>query len=196
VNVCSPDTMGDPRTASTVGGLIRTCVRGADMTKHTRKWWPVEPFDMCEFSGATPPPAYAHIEPLRAGDANAYMIAWEVQQPQPPEKYLSFELARIERRGWYEWHWHRGIDPDGRRGFGRAPRRSSGRVGTQRRIRGSKRARIIERDGLVCGICGGEVQPNKVDIDHIIPSSLGGTDEDDNLQVAHQSCNRRKGARV
>jgi 5-methylcytosine-specific restriction endonuclease McrA len=167
------------------------------MSQPTRKWWPVDPFDPGQYTGATPPPMYAHVEPLPAGAGNTYMIGWQVQQPQPPEKYLPIEHARIETRAWCEWHWYRGINPNGRVGTQRTPRkRTSGRVGKQRRIRGSQRLRIIERDGLICGLCGGDVPANRVDIDHIIPSSLGGTDDDHNLQVTHQSCNRRKGARV
>jgi 5-methylcytosine-specific restriction endonuclease McrA len=38
-------------------------------------------------------------------------------------------------------------------------------------------------------------QRRDVHIDHIVPYSLGGPDELYNLQVAHSSCNIRKGAR-
>lgn len=58
------------------------------------------------------------------------------------------------------------------------------------------RLRIIARDGLVCGICGGNVEPDDVHIDHIIPASKGGSDNDDNLQVAHSRCNQLKHNRV
>jgi 5-methylcytosine-specific restriction endonuclease McrA len=53
---------------------------------------------------------------------------------------------------------------------------------------------VLERDGHVCGICNASVGSEDVSIDHIIPAASGGTDELDNLQVAHLVCNSRKGA--
>ena len=39
---------------------------------------------------------------------------------------------------------------------------------------------------------------NKInaDIDHIIPTSKGGTDDIENLQLAHRNCNFRKGNKI
>lgn len=106
----------------------------------------------------------------------------------PPERWLSYGqdeargrcLAQLPSRAWYEWHWSRGIDPDGRR----------------ERLDAGLRALVIERDGYVCQLCGGEVDPADVHIDHITPWSLGGRSTLDNLQVAHSTCNLRKGNRV
>lgn len=56
--------------------------------------------------------------------------------------------------------------------------------------------RVIERDGLICQLCGGAVERSDVHIDHIYPYSLGGATALNNLQVAHSLCNIRKGARV
>jgi hypothetical protein len=58
------------------------------------------------------------------------------------------------------------------------------------------RVAIIERDGLICGLCGGDVERGDVHIDHIHPVALGGSDDPSNLQVAHATCNMAKGARV
>jgi 5-methylcytosine-specific restriction endonuclease McrA len=55
---------------------------------------------------------------------------------------------------------------------------------------------IIERDGYVCGICGGDVDLDDVDIDHITPVNHGGPSTPENLRVTHSSCNRRRGNRV
>ena len=112
-------------------------------------------------------------------------IEYEVSLPHPPPRYREMggtyrPLAIIDNRAWWEWHWARGIDPDKKR----TP------------LPQWKRYAVIERDGLVCGICGGVVAEDDVHIDHIYPWSLGGSDELDNLQVAHSSCNIRKGARV
>jgi 5-methylcytosine-specific restriction endonuclease McrA len=58
------------------------------------------------------------------------------------------------------------------------------------------RDQVIGRDGMVCGLCGKEVAEDQVSIDHVLPISLGGTDDLDNLQVAHRGCNSRKGWRI
>ena len=55
---------------------------------------------------------------------------------------------------------------------------------------------VIARDGLVCGICGGDVLADDVSIDHIYPQSRGGATTMGNLRVTHRRCNARKGNRV
>jgi len=60
---------------------------------------------------------------------------------------------------------------------------------------------IRERDGNRCGICGRRVgrkshpHPESPSLDHIVPLGAGGAHEAANLQLAHLSCNLRKGAR-
>lgn len=98
----------------------------------------------------------------------------------PPWWYTAFGHAAMPSRAWYEWHWYRGIDPFMER----------------RPIPKKMRAAVIERDGYVCGLCGGDVEQDDVHIDHIVPVSLGGQNELSNLQVAHSLCNIRKGNRV
>ena len=53
------------------------------------------------------------------------------------------------------------------------------------------RQRIVLRDGGVCQMCGMEGDS----VDHIVPRSHGGTDEDYNLQLLCTSCNSSKGGR-
>jgi 5-methylcytosine-specific restriction endonuclease McrA len=56
---------------------------------------------------------------------------------------------------------------------------------------------LVERDGLVCGICGeGPLDIATAHIDHIYPRSLGGDNSLANLQLAHAFCNISKQARV
>jgi 5-methylcytosine-specific restriction endonuclease McrA len=115
-------------------------------------------------------------------------IARAVAAPTPPEKWLHLGpflpdgrwTAAIPSRAWYEWHWARGIDPDAKR----------------ERLNPWLRVQVIERDGYVCGLCGDDVDPDDVHIDHIMPWSRGGKHELSNLQVAHSTCNLRKGNRV
>ena len=54
------------------------------------------------------------------------------------------------------------------------------------------RERIIARDGGMCQMCGMEGDS----VDHIVPRSRGGGDEDFNLQLLCRSCNSGKGGRV
>lgn len=101
--------------------------------------------------------------------------------PKPPPYWLNGGLFQMPSRAWFEWHWRRGMFPPQGRRHG---------------VKQVLRVAVIERDGFVCGLCGGEVEPDDVHIDHIFPKSLGGSDRLDNLQVAHSLCNMRKGNRV
>ena len=54
----------------------------------------------------------------------------------------------------------------------------------------------LERAGFKCQACGAKPSPENdvtLDIDHIIPFSLGGSNSQDNLQVLCAACNRSKG---
>lgn len=65
------------------------------------------------------------------------------------------------------------------------------------------RARVFERDGWRCQLCGKLVararrvpHPKAPVLDHILPLAAGGTHEPANVQCAHFLCNSRKGARA
>lgn len=69
-------------------------------------------------------------------------------------------------------------------------------------IRNRHRA-AIRRLKPSCGICGGDIDytlphldPGEFVVDHIIPLAKGGTDDLDNKQAAHRSCNETKGAKL
>lgn len=62
---------------------------------------------------------------------------------------------------------------------------------------------VYERDEWVCGLCSLPVDravsypdPLSPSLDHVIPLSLGGHHVMENVQLAHLSCNVRKGNRV
>jgi hypothetical protein len=64
------------------------------------------------------------------------------------------------------------------------------------------RARIYERDGWKCQICGKKVNrlldgshPMAASLDHIIPLSKGGRHEPSNVRLAHRKCNTAKADR-
>ena len=64
---------------------------------------------------------------------------------------------------------------------------------TQRIISGTTRQNVLMRDKYTCQICGATVKDGaKLELDHIIPYSKGGTNDESNLQVLCQQCNREK----
>jgi hypothetical protein len=74
----------------------------------------------------------------------------------------------------------------------------------RRGLRHGKSAAVIAvRDGHVCRLCDrpvdmGLVHPDSMSasVDHIIPRARGGTDDLDNLQLAHLTCNQKKHTRM
>jgi len=50
-------------------------------------------------------------------------------------------------------------------------------------------AKIFVEQGVSCVKCRSTL---RLEIDHIFPKSLGGTDEIDNLQILCSSCNKKK----
>lgn len=125
-------------------------------------------------------------EPMPLSDfpeADQARIADAVAVSRPPAKWIthrdgSVPMFQLVSRAWHEWYRQRGIDPDRRR----------------EKIPTTTRRRVIDRDGYVCQLCGGTVEPDDVHLDHIYPRSLGGSNEPSNLQVAHSLCNMKKGA--
>ena len=72
-----------------------------------------------------------------------------------------------------------------------------------RSISKSKRRRIYEKSNFRCNYCGvettkhdGKHSPTHAVIDHIVPKSRGGGNEDDNLQLLCSTCNSRKGTKT
>lgn len=55
-------------------------------------------------------------------------------------------------------------------------------------------ALLYERDIGRCGVCRKRVPIDEATIDHIIPTSKGGLLIASNLQLAHLSCNIKRGA--
>lgn len=115
-----------------------------------------------------------------------------------PEKYL--ERQRQRRRA----------DPDKQRRYKQAGLDTNRAASRRRRARrlsvGIRLYRdqdIFERDRWICHLCHRPVittlaypDPWSKSIDHVIPFAYGGTDEPNNVQLAHLQCNMRKGDRV
>jgi len=56
-----------------------------------------------------------------------------------------------------------------------------------------KRKSVMKRDDFQCRLCGEVFSEQEIEIDHIFPYSLGGSDEEYNLMVTCSSCNKDKG---
>ena len=54
----------------------------------------------------------------------------------------------------------------------------------------SKRYNIMKRDGFQCVLCGANGKDAKLEIDHIVPVSAGGSNSMDNLRTLCFECNR------
>lgn len=58
------------------------------------------------------------------------------------------------------------------------------------------RKAVYVRDGGICQLCGEPVSPGRMTMDHKTPLTRGGAHSLENLQLAHHSCNSRKGTRT
>jgi hypothetical protein len=58
-------------------------------------------------------------------------------------------------------------------------------------------ASVLERDGMVCHICSGEISTlADLHFDHVIPLAKGGPHTADNIKPAHALCNLRKSDKI
>lgn len=56
-----------------------------------------------------------------------------------------------------------------------------------------QRGHLIKRYGCVCNICGKAIgSMTEITFDHLMPASKGGTDDIENLRLAHLHCNLLK----
>jgi ATP adenylyltransferase len=59
-------------------------------------------------------------------------------------------------------------------------------------ISGSLYYRVLKESGGKCALCGTPKQERPLDVDHIIPRSIGGKTEYENLQALSYKCNRSR----
>lgn len=59
-------------------------------------------------------------------------------------------------------------------------------------ISGSDRYEVLKRAGGRCELCGVSMEERRLEVDHIIPRSLGGSDDPSNLQALCWLCNATK----
>ena len=58
------------------------------------------------------------------------------------------------------------------------------------------RYKILKRDRFTCQSCGARAPEVELEVDHVIPVSKGGTDEEKNLKTKCLDCNRGKSNKV
>lgn len=73
----------------------------------------------------------------------------------------------------------------------RSIRRARERAASVERV---YRAKVWQRDGGICGLCGEAADPADWHLDHVVPIARGGEHSYANVQVAHPGCNRKKWA--
>jgi 5-methylcytosine-specific restriction endonuclease McrA len=56
--------------------------------------------------------------------------------------------------------------------------------------------RELRQDGATCYMCHRKLAIEEITLDHVRPRSRGGDESDDNLKVACEPCNNRKGGRL
>lgn len=66
----------------------------------------------------------------------------------------------------------------------------------RRPIDQARRFTVIHRDGFICQYCGEKPGAASLEVDHLIPYSMGGSDHENNLVAACVRCNQGKGARL
>lgn len=62
-------------------------------------------------------------------------------------------------------------------------------------LRPSQRFRILERDGFACQYCGRGARETTLEVDHVHPRSLGGSNRPENLLTSCRDCNQGKSDR-
>ena len=54
---------------------------------------------------------------------------------------------------------------------------------------------LYVRCGGYCSVCKGRVARELATVEHLVARANGGTDDPENLRIAHRSCNSSKGVR-
>lgn len=118
-----------------------------------------------------------------------------------------YQEHREELREYYRKR--RAANPGGENKYSRAWRERNpekyalrNRENSRRRQTGTTASRVayaavLERDGMLCHLCGGSIADlSDLHFDHVIPLARGGAHHADNIKPAHALCNMRKGARI
>lgn len=150
---------------------------------------------------------HGHPDGMLGADGRPKPLWSDVEGPWPalpePEPLFEMEAVPAERRPGRAWVTVPGSEK-ARRAQQRAnAARRKARMVTPMAERRVDRLAVFERDGWVCGLCGGKVDPElrhpdplSASLDHVLPLALGGLHEWGNVQCSHLRCNTAKGARL
>jgi predicted restriction endonuclease len=123
------------------------------------------------------PSTQASLEKLVTDFTNPFFVYNDITKQRFVSKFPFKELlrqARIPRQ----------IQPSN----SKTPKTASKRKALSKRLR----LLILERDGYKCCLCGRTAEEVKLEVDHKIPVSKGGTDSINNLRTLCIDCNRGK----
>jgi membrane protein involved in colicin uptake len=130
----------------------------------------------------------------RRAPVNASQAYAEARENRPEAKIARAKNIVAEKRAAQQLEWaERILDTDG---AGLGDQLQHAAVRNELKVDEDLRWRILARDLYRCQGCGVTGDTAALTIDHIYPVSLGGTNEESNLQTLCRSCNSRKGARL
>lgn len=130
-------------------------------------------------------------EGVRERDA-AY---WKANPEKKAAKDRRYSQKNPEKRKSIVARWYR-LNPERGREHGRNSAAAHKARKQDAFVERVEAAEVLRRHGPICGICGEPLNPQRFDVDHIIPLALGGEHSYANTQPAHPVCNQRKGARL
>ncbi len=113
-----------------------------------------------------------HDDPARKADTIARTKRYREADP---------EKRKPSDRRYYEANKDRWLDYWHRR---------KARMANAEEIEKIDRGYIISRDRGICHLCGKQVPPDLIELDHLVPISKGGNHTKDNLRVSCRHCNR------
>ena len=118
----------------------------------------------------------------------AYKNGWQRANPEKLARYAAQDrLRHLERFQGYDQKRH--VQRASSEALRRAAKRSTETEYIDRSV-------IYKRDGGICQICLDPVSEEEFHMDHRVPLARGGSHTYDNVQVAHGSCNCKKGMKM
>lgn len=133
-------------------------------------------------------------QPIERGPIEAWLRAQGAEVLAPTNAY---EMARFRARGGVHviYEGRRGITANGfaQTALTAYEKGANLWMGLTTKPRGNMaktRAALLERDGNLCFFCCLEMNLEDMTVEHLVGRAKGGPDHQDNLVLAHESCNK------
>lgn len=128
----------------------------------------------------------------------AYIVAWRGRNADRVRACDARRRQSPERRAWQAAYWRewKRRNPEAVKAIARRGQLNRRARLMQAFLEKVEPLVVLERHEGLCGICGEPVDPERFDVDHIVPLARGGEHSYANTQPAHPTCNTRKGARL